>query len=104
MRVVFFGSGAFGVPTLRALAGQHEVAAVVTQPDRPTGRGKALSPTPIAQAAAEVLPGVELLKPEKVNTPQIRDHIRGLEADAWVVIAFGQKLGQKLLADKFAIN
>ncbi len=104
MRVVFFGSGAFGVPTLRALAQQHEVAAVVTQPDRPAGRGKALSPTPIAQATAEFLPSVELLKPEKVNTPDIRDHVRAIDAHAWVVIAFGQKLGQKLLADKFAIN
>ncbi|MGD1915151.1 MAG: methionyl-tRNA formyltransferase, partial [Phycisphaerales bacterium] len=48
MRVVYFGSGAFGVPTLRALAERHEVLAVVTQPDRPAGRGKGLSPTPIA--------------------------------------------------------
>ena len=104
MRVVFFGSGAFGVPTLRALAERHEVVAVVTQPDRPAGRGKTLSPMPIAQAAAEILPDVEVLKPEKVNTPEIRDHIRAIDADAWVVIAFGQKLGQKLLADKFAVN
>lgn len=104
MRVVFFGSGAFGVPALRALARQHDIAAIVTQPDRPAGRGKTLSPTPIAQAAAEILPGVEILKPEKVNTPEVRDNIRDFEADAWVVIAFGQKLGQKLLADKFAIN
>jgi len=104
MRLVFFGSGAFGVPTLRALAELHEVVTVVTQPDRPAGRGKTLSPTPIAQTAAEILPGVEILKPERVNTPDIRDHIRDIDADAWVVIAFGQKLGQKLLADKFAIN
>lgn len=104
MRLVFFGSGGFGVPTLRALARLHDVAAIVTQPDRPAGRGKSMSPTPIAKAAAEILPGVEVLKPEKVNTPEVRDHIRGIEADAWVVIAFGQKLGPKLLAEKFAIN
>lgn len=104
MKVVFFGSGAFGVPTLRMLAKRHGVAAVVTQPDRPAGRGKALSPTPIASEAVSLLPGVEILKPEKVNTPEVRDRIRGFEADAWVVIAFGQKLGQKLLAEKFAIN
>ncbi|MFI4914917.1 MAG: methionyl-tRNA formyltransferase [Phycisphaerales bacterium JB060] len=104
MKVVFFGSGAFGVPTLRMLVKRHEVAAVVTQPDRPAGRGKSLSPTPIATEAESLMPGVEVLKPENVNTPEVRDHIRGLEADAWVVIAFGQKLGQKLLADKFAIN
>lgn len=104
MKVVFFGSGAFGVPTLRALAERHQVAAIVTQPDRPAGRGKTLSPTPIATEAQSLLPGVEVLKPEKVNTPDIRDHVRNMDADAWVVIAFGQKLGQKLLADKFAIN
>lgn len=104
MKVVFFGSGAFGVPTLRMLAQWHEVVAVVTQPDRPAGRGKTLSPTPIAIEAESLLPGVQVLKPEKVNTPGVRDRIRGFEADAWVVIAFGQKLGQKLLADRFAIN
>ncbi len=104
MKVVFFGSGAFGIPTLRMLAKRHEVAAIVTQPDRPAGRGKALSPTPIATEAESLLPGVRVLKPEKVNAPDVRDHVRALDADAWVVIAFGQKLGQKLLADKFAIN
>lgn len=104
MRLVFFGSGAFGVPTLRALARQHDVAAVVTQPDRPAGRGKSLSPTPIAQTAAELLPDAELLKPQSVNTPDIRDHIRNIGVDAWVVIAFGQKLGRKLLDGTFAIN
>ncbi|MFI4883167.1 MAG: methionyl-tRNA formyltransferase [Phycisphaerales bacterium JB064] len=104
MRVVYFGSGAFGIPTLRMLFERHDVAAVVTQPDRPAGRGKSLSPTPIATEADSRMPGVEILKPEKVNTPDIRDHIRAIEADAWVVIAFGQKLGQKLLADRFAIN
>lgn len=104
MKVVFFGSGAFGVPTLRMLAQRHEVVAVVTQPDRPAGRGKTLSPTPIASEAESLLTGVEVLKPEKVNTPEVRDRIRGFEADAWVVIAFGQKLGQKLLADRFAVN
>ncbi|MEQ8317340.1 MAG: methionyl-tRNA formyltransferase [Phycisphaerales bacterium] len=104
MKVVFFGSGAFGVPTLRMLAKRHEVVAVVTQPDRPAGRGKTLSPTPIASEAESLLTGVEVLKPEQVNTPEVRDRIRGFEADAWVVIAFGQKLGQKLLADRFAVN
>ncbi len=104
MKVVFFGSGAFGVPTLRMLAQRHEVVAVVTQPDRPAGRGKTLSPTPIASEAESLMPGVEVLKPEKVNTPDVRDPIRDYEVDAWVVIAFGQKLGQKLLDDRFAIN
>ena len=104
MRVVYFGSGAFGVPTLRALAERHEVLAVVTQPDRPAGRGKGLSPTPIAADTESRLPGVPVLKPERVNEADVRDRIRALDADAWVVIAFGQKLGRRLLEDRFAIN
>ena len=104
MRIVFFGSGAFGIPTLRMLFDRHEVAAVVTQPDRPAGRGKGQSPTPIASEAGSRAPGVEVLKPENVNAPDVRDRVRAFDADAWVVIAFGQKLGRKLLADRFAIN
>ena len=104
MRVVYFGSGAFGVPTLRVLAERHEVLAVVTQPDRPAGRGKGLSPTPIAAAAEASMPDVPVLKPDRVNEAEVRERIRALEVDAWVVIAFGQKLGQRLLEDRFAIN
>lgn len=100
--IVFFGSGAFGVPTLRALAGR--LVGVVTQPDRPAGRGGKLTPTPVAQFAAESLPGVPILKPEKVNVPEVAAQIRSWPADVWMVIAFGQKLGKDLLADRFAIN
>ncbi|MEZ6317680.1 MAG: methionyl-tRNA formyltransferase [Phycisphaerales bacterium] len=102
--VVYFGSGAFGVPTLRALAERHHIRAVVTQPDRPAGRGKTLTPNPIAAFAADHLPDADLIKPEKVNTPEVIDRVRAHPADAWVVIAFGQYLGRRLLADRFAIN
>lgn len=101
---MFFGSGAFGVPTLGSLASRHEVAAIVTQPDRPAGRGGKLTPTPVAQFAAEHLANVPLLKPEKVNLPDMVAQIRGYGADAWVVIAFGQKLGKALLDGVFAVN
>lgn len=63
-----------------------------------------MTPTPVGSFAAERLPGVELLKPERVNEASVRDRIRGWAADAWVVIAFGQKLGRSLLADRFAVN
>ena len=53
MRLVFLGSGAFGLPTLRALASEHEVRMVVSQPDRPAGRSRRLTATPIAQWAEE---------------------------------------------------
>ncbi len=102
--VVFFGSGAFGLPTLRHLASRHRVLAIVTQPDRPAGRGSLLTPTPIAAWAAQHLPEVPLFKPPKVNDPAVVAHVRSHPADAWVVIAFGQKLGKALLADRFAIN
>jgi methionyl-tRNA formyltransferase len=104
MRIVFLGSGAFGLPTLQHLAARHTVVGVVTQPDKPAGRGSKLTPTPIGAWAAEHLPGTPLIKPEKINTPEVRDLVRSWECDAWVVIAFGQKLGPTLLADRFAIN
>ncbi|HZW08511.1 MAG TPA: methionyl-tRNA formyltransferase [Phycisphaerales bacterium] len=104
MRLVYFGSGAFGLPTLQALAAAHTVALVVTQPDRPAGRGGRLTPTPVGEWAEEHAPGVPVLKPERVNAPEVVEQIRGAAADAWVVIAFGQKLGRKLLEDRFAIN
>lgn len=104
MRIVFLGSGAFGIPTLAHLARAHEVVGVVSQPDKPAGRGGQMTPTPIAAWAKEHLPGVPLVCPEKVNAAEIVAQVRGWAADAWVVIAFGQKLGKALLADRFAIN
>lgn len=104
VNIVFFGSGAFGLPTLRALADTHALRAIVTQPDRPAGRGGKPTPTPIGAWAEAHAPAIPLFKPERVNLPEIRDAIRALPADAWVVIAFGQKLSASLLAGRFAIN
>jgi methionyl-tRNA formyltransferase len=104
MRLVYFGSGAFGLPTLEHLAKRHQIACVVTQPDKPAGRGGTLTPTPIGQWAATNLPNVPLLKPAKVNEATVVEQIRSHQSDAWVVIAFGQKLSRALLQDRFAIN
>ena len=104
MKLVFLGSGAFGVPSLRALSASHEIAGVVSQPDRPAGRKRVLTPTPIAQWASEHIPGVPIEKPENINEPEPLARVRALEADAWVVIAYGQKLSDELLKDRFAIN
>ena len=104
MRIAFFGSGEFGVPTLHALAREHTLVGIVTQPDKPAGRGGTLTPTPIGAAAASHHPNTPLLKPLKCNLPEVVSEIRGWNADAWVVIAFGQKLGKTLLDGVFAIN
>jgi methionyl-tRNA formyltransferase len=104
MRLVFFGSGAFGLPTQEALSKSHDIVAVVTQPDKPAGRGSPLTPTPVGAWAAGNLPGAHIVKPQKVNAPDTVEFIRDLGADAWVVIAFGQKLSPELLKGVFAIN
>lgn len=104
MRIAFFGSGAFGLPTIRALHQTCDLVGVVTQPDRPAGRGRTLTPTPIAAWAAEHTASVPLLKPDRVNQPDVMAEIDRFDADAWVVIAFGQKLSETLLAGRFAIN
>lgn len=104
MDVVFLGSGAFGVPTLKRLACEHNITGIVTQPDRKAGRGSKLTATPIGQLAGEHLPDVPIIKPEKINAPEVRDIVRSWNADAWVVIAYGQYLGSKLIEDRFSIN
>ena len=104
MDVVFLGSGSFGVPTLEMLARDHRVTGIVTQPDRKAGRGGKMTPTPIGEWAAQHLPDVPIIKPEKINTDETRAIVRSWPADAWVVIAYGQYLGQKLLKDRWAIN
>lgn len=102
--VVFFGSGAFGVPTLARLAAEHDLLLIVTQPDRPAGRSQRPTPTPAALWAGENVPGVPVLKPENVNDPGIVERIRAAGDAAFIVIAFGQKLGPALLDGRFAIN
>lgn len=104
MRIVYFGSGAFGVPTLAAIAAEHVVACVVTQPDRPAGRGGSLTPTPVAAWCADRGGTIPVIKPENVNAADVSVHLRSLGADAWVVIAFGQKLGMDLRRGVFAVN
>lgn len=89
MRLVFFGTPAIAVPTLEALvAGPHEVVGVVSQPDRPRGRGRRSTPSPVSQIAlATKLP---LLRPEKVGDAETVAALRDLAPDLGVVVAFGQ--------------
>ena len=134
MNIVFFGSGEFGLPTLERLAREHRILAVVSQPDRPAGRGGVSMPTPIAAWAAAHLSNVPTIKPEKVGELEVVARIRelaGLDGSpgsptlrlgsvvsslsegnvpadpsrtVFVVIAFGQKMPASLLDGVFAIN
>ncbi len=95
MRLVFLGTPVDAVPSLRALVDAgHEVALVVTQPDRRRGRGAGLAPSPVKTAAADL--GLPVRTPERAR--EIVDEIRATQAELGVVVAFGQLLPDALLA------
>lgn len=96
MRIVFMGTPEFACPTLRTLIERGEqVVAVVTQPDRPKGRGQQTLPPPVKVVAEQH--GIPVLQPVKVRLPESIEEIRGLNPDLIVVIAFGQILPKALL-------
>jgi methionyl-tRNA formyltransferase len=95
-RAIFFGSPAFAVPFLEALAQATTVVAVVSQPDRPAGRGKQLT-EPAVKVAARRLNMPVILQPEKVRTPDFEATLGALDADVFVVVAYGRILPQGLL-------
>jgi len=90
VRLVFFGTPAFAVPTLARLSCEHEIAAVVSQPDRPSGRGRRVQPSPVSAAARER--GFALWCPERVGAPDVVAALRVASVDLGVVVAFGQFL------------
>ena len=96
LKIVFMGTPDFAVASLRALhdSGQ-EVLAVVTQPDRPKGRGRKLTPPPVKKTAKRY--GYPVLQPETVNTDSFHRHMAELAPDLFIVVAFGQILPQRLL-------
>ncbi len=96
MRVVFMGTPDFAVPSLNALLNNnYEVAAVITQPDKPGGRGKKLRPSPVKVAALAA--GLAVYQPKKVREPAFIEVLRGLCPDIIVVAAFGQILPEEIL-------
>lgn len=90
MRLAFFGTGEFGLPTLRAVAARHDVALVISQPDRPVGRGQRVAP-PAVKAVADEL-GLPVIQPDDVNSPASVDALRAARARLGLVIAYGQKI------------
>jgi methionyl-tRNA formyltransferase len=96
LRIAFFGTPAFAVPTLDALlASDHEVVGVVTQPDRPRGRGQQITDAPVKERAR--IAGLPILQPIKLKAPEFLDAFRSWNADLGVVAAYGRLLPQVLL-------
>lgn len=97
MRIVFMGTPDFAVGSLQALceSGKHEILAVVTQPDRPKGRGNKLLQTPVKEYALEH--GLTVYQPQKVKTPEFVELLHELQPELIVVAAFGQFLSKEIL-------
>src|SRR5262247_1092732 len=95
VKVLFYGTPEFALPTLDALLARHDVVAVVTQPDRPAHRGHRLTPSPVkVRALAARLP---VLQPPRLRDPEWPERLRALRADLAVVVAFGQILPRGVL-------
>ncbi len=96
MKVIFLGTPAFAVPTLDRLARtRHEIMTVLTQPDRPAGRGMQPAPSPVKTRALEL--GLRLMQPDKASSPSALEEIRTMGPDAAVVVAYGQILKREFL-------
>jgi len=97
MRIVFMGTPDFAVGSLQALceSGKHEILAVVTQPDRPKGRGNKLLQTPVKEYA--LAQGLTVYQPQKVKTLEFVELLHGLQPELIVVAAFGQFLSKEIL-------
>ena len=95
-RIVFMGTPEFAVPSLRALvAAGCDVAAVVTQPDRPSGRGRRVKPSPVREAAEELR--IEVITPGRIRDVEVIERLRGYGADLFIVVAYGKILSKAVL-------
>lgn len=96
MRVIFMGTPDFAVETLMGLIqSQHEVILAVTQPDKPRGRGKEVSASPVKEAALKA--GIEVYQPKQIKSPDSVQRLKDLQPDVIVVVAFGQILSKEIL-------
>jgi len=95
VRTIFFGSPDFAVPCLEAVHDISEIAVVISQPDRPAGRGLAMRPPAVKKRALEL--GLEVWQPRKVRTAEFAEKLRGLNADVAVVVAYGRILPRAVL-------
>jgi methionyl-tRNA formyltransferase len=98
MRTVYLGTSPFAVAVLERLAASdHRPRLVVTRPDRPRGRGRRLSPPPVAEAARAL--GIELIQPDSVNSDEAREAIAAVRPDAVAICAFGAYIREPLLSE-----
>jgi methionyl-tRNA formyltransferase len=96
MRLVFLGTPAFAVPTLgRIVEAGHQVVSVVTQPDRPRGRGQHPAPPPVKEAALRF--GLRVYQPERVRHPEVVEALRALAPELMVVVGYGQIIPQTVI-------
>ena len=95
LRVLFYGTPAFALPTLEVLLARHQVVAVTTQPDKPAGRGRAVTPSPVKQRA--LMAGVPVLQPPRLRDAGWPERLAEYRADVAVVAAFGQILPKAVL-------
>ncbi|HKK83789.1 MAG TPA: methionyl-tRNA formyltransferase [Atribacterota bacterium] len=96
MRIIYVGTSSFGIPVLRKLISLGEdVVAVITQPDRPAGRGKKMHPSPIKEVALEY--GLQLFQPENINSESAIEKIRKFEPELIILIAYGQIISGEIL-------
>jgi methionyl-tRNA formyltransferase len=98
LRIVFCGTPDFAVPALRRLISEpdFQIAGVITQPDRARGRGREISVSPVKHAALEA--GIPVYQPERIREEAAYDYFRNAEADAVVIIAYGQIISARLIA------
>ena len=97
LRVAFFGTPAFAVPTLDALlASSHQVVGVISQPDRPSGRGQKITFSPVKQCAIEA--GVPILQPDRLKDPSFLDTLGSWQSDLGVVAAYGKIIPEIVIA------
>lgn len=95
IRTIFMGSPEFAVPVLRKLAAKFQIVGVITQPDRPAGRGRVLTPPPIKILADEL--ELPVIQPRRLSEPGVLEHLQGWAPDLIVVAAFGQILRPAVL-------
>ena len=95
LKIIFMGTPEFAVPSLNALKNFAEIVLVVTQPDKPKGRGQKLLPSPVKIFAENN--SLPIFQPQKIKSPEAVAHLKNFSADLIVVVAFGQILSQEIL-------